>query len=243
MSKLSKNAGKKKNLKRMWSLLSAVILISILFVVDMKKIYTDFTVVQIFVRNMEFFENIFDKYNRVLWTAIVIAILLYLGTKYEVSVTKMSVCGAEIKLKNPDIIVLRNVTNFMNTKRSLFFIDPQKDNYYEVFDSYYATYQFLREQMSCFDHGVSAGIYCELNVLITILNQFLTAHQTNYRHWYENLPKEDLAQKDIGKLQKKYRYYQELTSGFLEINEKIREFADKHLIDYSKWCRDDVRFQ
>lgn len=82
---------------------------------------------------------------------------------------------------------------------------------------------------------MTSETYDEINKLIMVLNKFLTSYQTNYRHWYETIPKEYLAQKDIGKVQKKYRYNKEITNGFMEINESMRKLANKHSINYQKW--------
>lgn len=212
-----------------------VILVIILFTVNIKNVVTKVTLLDILSINLSFLEELIDKYKTILGTVLIIMFVIMVGVKYQISVSKLSICGIEIRLKNSDRYVINNVKIFLNTKRSLFFIEPKKDNYYEVLDSYYETYQLLREQLRYYDQGMTSETYVEINKLIMALNKFLTSYQTNYRHWYEVLPKEYLAQKDIGKVQKKYRYNKEITNGFMEINESMCMFADKHSIDYQKW--------
>lgn len=212
-----------------------VILVIFLFTVDIKNVVTKVSFLDTLSSNLSFLEGLIDKYKTILGTVLIIMLVIMVGVKYQISVSKLSICGIEVRLKNSDKYVINNVKNFLNTKRSLFFINPENDNYYEVLDSYYETYQLLREQLRYYDQGMTSETYGEINKLIMVLNKFLTSYQTNYRHWYEALPKEDLAQKDIGMVQKEYRYNKEITNGFMEINEFMRKFANKHSIDYQKW--------
>lgn len=53
---------------------------------------------------------------------------------------------------NPAKLYKRAVRSFLDTKRSLFKIDLERDNFDETLSSYYKTYEFFREEMKILDN-------------------------------------------------------------------------------------------
>ena len=72
------------------------------------------------------------------------SIFLFLLTfpPLSISVKGVSFAGFEITLKDTDKAVKNNIKNYLNTKRSLFYIKTEYDNFCEVFDSYHGIYDF-----------------------------------------------------------------------------------------------------
>lgn len=128
----------------------------------------------------------------------------------------------------------------MNTKRTLFCIDLEKDNFSETLTSYFDTYNFIRDELKIYPSNVSSKskIYKISEYILYRLNLFLTAYQNNYRRWYDyeiSHNSKDNFNIDIGALQKQYRHYNELVCGFENINAAFRAYANAFKVDFRKW--------
>lgn len=108
-----------------------------------------------------------------------------LGRKYSIRLEKLSFGGMNLLFNTTDTLYRNSVLNFLDTKRSLFIIRPEFDNFSEVFDSYYQTYTFFRQEMKILDPVQDKELYDETNEILMVLNKFLTKNQNNYRRWYK----------------------------------------------------------
>jgi hypothetical protein len=183
---------------------------------------------------------------------IPVIIIFVLSTgKWAFRVEKLSIGGFNVLFDNPNNLYKRQVRTFLDTKRTLFVVDFEHDNFKETFDSYYETYKFLRDEIKILgDAGEkqskitkkvpeSLHLYKLSNLVIRMLNNFLTTHQSDYRRWYTYMEKSDEQKfylEPIGKLQRGYGNYAKLCDDFRKINEFfIRSVAHEFNIDVDKW--------
>lgn len=190
--------------------------------------------------NIKFISNIIDIAFPLLLILVVYIAYKLLNKKWIFRVERLDLGGIILAFDNPDILFKQQVKNFLNTKRTLFKIDEDRDNFKETLDSYYSIYNFLREEMKIFDPKASKGSdeYKTANQMIEKLNNFLTSHQNNFRRWYEYTMTNNIDvmyDKDINEIQKEYRHYDTLVENFKELNEDFCEFAKTFDIDINKW--------
>ncbi len=178
-----------------------------------------------------------------------IGLLLFflLTQKWVLRVEKMNIGGFSILFDNPIKIYKKQVRNYLDSKRTIFKIDLDNDNFKETFDSYYDVYKFFVEEIKMIgdipdkraEKNDRVHFYNMANQILKTLNRFLTKHQSNYRRWYTYLKKnneDEYYLTPIGKLQKNYRYYEELCSDFKEINNFfMNKVANEFEIDIEKW--------
>lgn len=181
---------------------------------------------------------------------LLILVLLFLTNKWALRVEKMSIGGFNIIFDNPAKLYKRQIKYYLDTKRTIFKIDCEHDNFYDTFDSYFETYKFFRDETKTLGNvkkqetkfsrnKESANLYALTNQAIQTLNDFLTKNQSNYRRWYKYIEKTD--EKDfyltpIGELQKTYPHYEEFCFGFEEVNAFfVDTIARDFDIDIIKW--------
>ena len=173
----------------------------------------------------------------------ILAFLILLGTRHwAIRVEKLSLGGINLLFENPEKMHERRIRNYLETKRSVFAIDFEHDNFFEVFNSYYEIYKyFLSEILLIEKRKKTKGSdrYSISVCAIKELNLFLTAYQSDYRRWYTYLEKNDDKKfylTPIGELQKEYMNYEKLCKGFKKVNEFFSgEFAKEFGIDIEKW--------
>ncbi|HHC0427197.1 TPA: hypothetical protein ACOSB6_005152, partial [Salmonella enterica] len=100
-------------------------------------------------------------------------------------IEKLTFGGMNILFNTTSTLYINSVLSFLDTKRSLFIIREEYDNFSEVLDSYYQTYTFFRQEMKILDPIRDKELYDFTNDLLMIINKFLTKHQNNYRRWYK----------------------------------------------------------
>lgn len=176
-----------------------------------------------------------------------VLLLLLFTNKWALRVEKLSIGGFSILFDNPNSLFKRQVRNFLDTKRTIFKIDLDRDNFKETLDSFYEVYKFFRDEIKVYGDiskkrltNDEALIYYKLaNDTIKVLNNFLTEHQSNYKRWYIFLEKTDENKyylTPIGELQKEYGNYDKLCRDFEEVNKYfINKIASKFEIDLQKW--------
>lgn len=165
--------------------------------------------------------------------------MFILKKKWVLRIEKMSCGGITFVCNKPEKILKQNIKNFLDTKRTLFYINSKNDNFYDVINSYFSTYKFIRNEMSVYDlDSKDKEIYKCANSMIRILNEFLTDFQSDYKRWYEYLrdnKMDELYDKDIYEIQKKYRKYNEILEGFERVNEEFKKCSKIFDINISKW--------
>ncbi|HEC2553944.1 TPA: hypothetical protein R2K55_005779 [Raoultella ornithinolytica] len=184
--------------------------------------------------------------------------ILFVGLmhqRYSLRVEQLSFGGVSILLNKSDLLFKKSVKNYLDTKRSLFKIDPRYDSFEEVLNSYFECYKFIRDEMKLLDIKKKRDkkLYDLSNEVLRILNEFLTQYQNNYRRWHKYVSENDSVltrEKDskgnyvklpyhltpIGKIQTHYYHFSKMLNAFNEVNkffnEKIvREFD----INIEKW--------
>lgn len=179
---------------------------------------------------------------------IIIFICLLLTNKWAFRVEKLDIGGFSILFDNPNHLFKRRVRSFLDTKRSIFRIDINHDNFKEVLDSYYDVYIFFRSEINILGDvkkrkrqvaKETLELYEITNEIIKELNVFLTEHQSNYKRWYTYVEKNNESKfhlEPIGNLQKEYVDYNNLCKGFSAVNNYfISKVAPKFNLNIEKW--------
>ena len=154
----------------------------------------------------------------------------YIGKKYSLKIDKLSLGGLNILFDTSRTLYTNSVSNFLDTKRTLFRIEPKYDNFSDVFESYFQTYNFFRQEMKVLDPQRDKDLYDLTNNILQELNKFLTINQNNYRRWYQKVSSDNSTEyppegskkyfynTPIDEIQEKYYAYDDLLKGFQSIN-------------------------
>ena len=142
-------------------------------------------------------------------------------------IDKLSLGGLNILFDTSRTLYINSVSNYLDSKRTLFRIVPEYDNFLEVFESYFQTYSFFRTEMKILDPQRDKELYDLTNNILQELNKFLTINQNNYRRWYQKISSDNSTEyppegsekyfynTPIGEIQEKYYAYKDLLEGFL----------------------------
>lgn len=195
--------------------------------VDIKSLLLNIPGRHTFVMNLNFIAGVLKKYATLIVGGLILWGIIFWRKYADIKIPSISIAGIEFNLKNIDKVVKTNLTNYFITKRSLFKIEAEHDNFDDVFESYYNIYEFIRMQMSYYENANTTDniVYKEMKSMIKDLNCFLTANQTDYRRWYKIENAKEY--KFIDQLQKMYPKYDELVREFQEINVKMNEHIQK----------------
>ncbi len=189
---------------------------------------------------------------------MLITIILFFGIlekRYSLKLERLSFGGLNILFDSSDLLYKKSVHNFLDTKRSLFKIDPHHDSFEEVFNSLYEVYNFIRVEMRVLDVNKKKDdeLYCISNDMLKNLNRLLTRHQNNYRRWHKHVSGNDTVLTDdkdengkpvslvyhltpIGIIQYHYYHFNQLMVDFETINKFFCEnISVKFDIDITKW--------
>lgn len=141
-----------------------------------------------------------------------------LTNRWAFKIEKVSLGGFNILFDDPVKLYKRTVRSFLDTKRTLFKIDFERDNFDEtlmkILDNDRKRGQWnKREQQE---------LYEVTNRIIQILNEFLTSHQNNFRRWYKYVSERNEVKRidgeqtlvfhmtPIHEIQKQYYRYDEI---------------------------------
>lgn len=186
--------------------------------------------------------------------------LLLMTNKWAFKIEKLSLGGFNLMFDEPARLYKKSVRSFLDTKRSLFKIDFERDNFDETLTSYYKTYEFFRLEMKILDNEKKRGrwsnkgeqhqLYKITNEIVQALNEFLSSHQNNYRRWYKRVADTDTVtpingdpvipfhMTPISDVQKHYYRYQELCDGFTGINQFFKSTVEIAFeVSTEKWER------
>lgn len=215
-----------------------IIISGFLYKFDLKVILRS-NRISIFRDNMFYIVNLISKFKSIIILVILFGLYIIAKSKWVFKVEKLNYGGITFAFNKPDKILKQNIKNFLNTKRTLFKINPNKDNFYETISSYYEVYKLIRDEMYPYDIEASnKDIYVAANEMIKTLNDFLTEYQSDYKRWYEYVmenQKHINYNMDIGEVQKEYRHYDEMIQAFKEVNEKFSKYAQTFDINTEKW--------
>lgn len=224
--------------KSFFQIIIALIIFFLLFFVDLDYLEDKCTFLRIFKLNVNWLEQLIESYTSLFILTVVVAFIIWAMFTLSISVKGVSFAGFEITLKDTDKAVKNNIKNYLNTKRSLFYIKTEYDNFCEVFDSYHGIYDFLRNQLLEFEDKkkTSSMYYSEIQTMLKELNRFLTVHQSDYRRWfafYEKKKEDSFV--SLGELQKEYPQFDILMHDFQILNEAMRKHAESFDIDMLDW--------
>lgn len=229
-----------KSKKKIFCLIIIIALIIISFSIDINKVFSRYFWYINFKNNLKLIIKFVTMFYPVLIILMIYFVYKILNKKWVFRVEKLSLGGFNIIFDNPEKLFKQHVRNFLNTKRTLFKIDEDKDNFYETLNSYYSIYNFIREEMKLFDPKIAekSKSYKAANNMIQELNDFLTKHQNNFRRWYEYIIDKNVEQnfdKDIGIIQKEYRNYDKMIEDFKRLNTSFCNVSSEFEIDVAKW--------
>lgn len=80
-----------------------------------------------------------------------LAIIGFWGKRYTLRVDNFNIGGINVLFDRSNEIFIRAVGGLLETKRSIFKFDKSVDNIYEVFNSYYEIYKYLRDNIELLD--------------------------------------------------------------------------------------------
>lgn len=233
-----------KNKKQFKNIVLIIILFSVCILltsIDINKVLSNYIYYINLKNNIKFIINVFNKSLPLLIIGIVFVFYKILSNRWIFRIEKLNLGGMSIIFSNPDDLFKQQVRNFLNTKRTLFKLDEDKDNFYETIDSYYQVYSFIRDEIKIYDNKSyqnKSSCYSEANKMIKKLNEFLTSNQNDYKRWYKYIMDnkiEDLYDKDVKDIQMKYRHYDKIVNDFKNVNEVFCSVAKKFDIDLDKW--------
>lgn len=87
------------------------------------------TFLRIFILNVNWLEHLIESYTSLFILTVVVAFIIWAMFTLSISVKGVSFAGFEITLKDTDKAVKNNIKNYLNTKRSLFYIKTEYDNF------------------------------------------------------------------------------------------------------------------
>ncbi|MCL6381567.1 hypothetical protein [Pectobacterium parmentieri] len=210
-----------------------------------------------------FIKNIISNFDFVkallsILILLLITIFLFFGVmekKYSLKLEKLNFGGLNILFDSSGLLYERSVRNFLDTKRSVFKIDPHSDSFEEVFNSLYDIYNFIRVEIRVLDlkRKRDMELYRISNKMLKKLNQLLTKHQNNYRRWHKYISANNTVlteKKDsngenvsliyhltpIGTIQTHYYHFSQLMADFEDVNNFFcSEVSVNFNIDIAKW--------
>lgn len=209
-----------------------VIILSIIFLVVTYEY--DLTAIVDFLFNVEPLHSNLKLMYSVITDHIILFVIGFVSlflkiNRAKVYLNKISILGLTIEVKETDKEIKNKVKQFLDSKRTLFFFDKEKDNIDDVLQSYYEIYKFLRECMGNFekfDNADDNQCYVKLKEMIICLNEFLTNYQSDYRHWYKVNVDSEYNGITIHEFQKKYFKYDEICNAFEELNTKMKRYGE-----------------
>ena len=86
-------------------------------------------------------------YQLLPFIVILVLLVFLLRKKWVFRVERLSIGGFNILFENPNALFRKQLRTFLDTKRTLFSIDSQHDNFHETLESYYETYRFVRDEI------------------------------------------------------------------------------------------------
>jgi len=169
------------------------------------------------------------------FTALLVLIYIFigfLGKKYSLRVDNFNIGGINILFDQSNEIFVKSVQSYLDSKRSLENFKPKRDNISEVLDSYYKTYNYIRDNLGLLDEEKDEKLYNKSIEILENLNCFLTKHQNDYRRWFDKIKQNDVIknndeeiivhQTTIEEVQKNYYRYNELITDFKKINQYFK---------------------
>lgn len=189
--------------------------------------------------NLDFIGIFINKYPWLMIIGIMLLLILYWGCNVKLKVSSLKLGDIEIQLRNSDKEIKANITNKLSSKRTLFCIYHDYDNYYDVINSLYKILVFLRGELENYEYFSVSRTECykKIEDLIGIIGKFLTKYQSDYRRYYEKEIEALNHQEFISfsKIQNEYPRIEEMTNDLHLMNNEAEKYATFFNIDIDKW--------
>ncbi len=197
---------------------------------------------------MDIFKIYFDdNYNLIIslsvWLIISIAIisLIYFfiirkKMRYDlvkVNIKLGNIGSAEFRPNKTDIQIAHKIWTELVTRKAAIPIDKENDVIEEIYNSWYAIFQKVREligevpaELIRSNKSTKKIVEIATKTLNDGLRPHLTKWQAKFRSWNES-NKEDLKDLTPQELQKKYPQYSELVDDLVKVNELLIQYAEE----------------
>lgn len=174
---------------------------------------------------------------KILVLVLILAIVyIMLKNNFSIASTKITIAGFELQLKNTESKTKSNIKNHLSSKRAIFKINNEYDNYYDVINSMYQTFVFLRAQLNAFDNTDANEVYKTIENMLKEIGSFLTKYQSDYRRYYEMfIQSSDQNFVPFIENQKHYYKYDSMKADFKILNDRMCTYAKNFDIDVEKW--------
>ena len=173
---------------------------------------------------------------------IVVPIILAIGVFFfwtktkrfrlvELDISLGNIGTAKFKPNRTDIQIAHKIWTELVTRKAALKIDPEHDVIVEVYDSWYALFQIVREQISEIpaelirdEDSTKKLIEITTKSLNDGLRPHLTKWQSRFRNWYKN--QEHLLKKSSPQeVQKQFPDYAELLDDMIRVNQDLIGYA------------------
>ena len=190
--------------------------------------------------NLDAVSNLIYSYMwlfKILVLVLILAIVyIMLKNNFSIASTKITIAGFELQLKNTESKTKSNIKNHLSSKRAIFKINNEYDNYYDVINSMYQTFVFLRAQLNAFDNTDANEVYKTIENMLKEIGSFLTKYQSDYRRYYEMfIQSSDQNFVPFIENQKHYYKYDSMKADFKILNDRMCTYAKNFDIDVEKW--------
>lgn len=212
-----------------------------------------FKYVKTFLANINLVKNVLSV--TILFLIVCILIIGISSGRYSFKIEKLTLGGVNILFDNSDKLFKKSLKNYLDSKRTLFSISFERDNFDETLTSFFNTYNFIRDEMKILNLRKRAdkNMYHDANEILKTLNSFLTKHQNDFRRWYKYVSSNDKVEKinntqtnneplvfhltTIEEIQKQYYRYEELKKDLQDINIYFNNnVKNKFNINTEKWA-------
>lgn len=138
----------------------------------------------------------------------------------------------KIRPSYEDIQVAHKAWVELVTRKAALLFDKDHDVISEVYDSWYALFQEMRNLTKTIPaEKVRASKDTQelVRLLVDALNKGLRPHltqwQARFRHWYDDALKKD-SEKSPQEIQREYPQYEELVGDLIKVNKQLVDYAD-----------------
>ena len=113
---------KTKLLKVIFLVVVACIVLS-LFFVEIKPLLVRCNLLNILNQNLAFIAKQIEKFGSLIIISLLVFVIIYFKSKFTLEISSFSIGNININIKNIDRVVISNIRNYLNSKRTLFLID------------------------------------------------------------------------------------------------------------------------
>lgn len=187
------------------------------------------------LNNILLLENTVKNHILLIILVIILFSCFFIKSKYKITLNNVSLMGANFELKNYDKKFKIDLKNYLCTKRTIFVFNSEYDNLYDVLNSYFEIYIFIREQIQSIEDRNESTTFKKAKDSIVKLNVFLTRYQSNYRRFYELKTETSNMFITFQEIQKSYNQFSEIIKAIKQINDDFADLALYLGIDTSVW--------